>query len=349
MKSAIIRAGFDTLYLTGLHLLLRPIFAGVGAILMLHHVRAPRRDEFQPNQLLEVSPEFLSGTLQWLRSQDIDIVSPDEVHRRLTECDFRRRFACITFDDGYRDNKVWAYPILKRHEAPFTIYVATSFPERRGKLWWLALETVIARNDSIVVAVGGTERQFDCGTPAHKRETFHTVYWQLRALPMEAQVHAVIDDLIARYRVDMMAMADDLCMTWDEIRELAADPLVTIGAHTVNHVMLAKADEEVARSELENSRNLIAAALGRPVRHFAYPYGGRDLVGRREFRLAKELGYATAVTTRPGVLFPEHKAHLTALPRLSLNGEYQRARYVKVLMSGAATGLFNGFRRVDAA
>jgi peptidoglycan/xylan/chitin deacetylase (PgdA/CDA1 family) len=138
-------------------------------------------------------------------------------------------------------------------------------------------------------------------------------------------------------------------MDWNEIRELAADPLVTIGAHTANHIMLGKATEEVVRSELKIGRDLIEAALGTEVRHLAYPYGGRDLVGRREFRIASELGYKTAVTTRPGVLFAEHNQYMTALPRLSLNGEYQATRYVKVLMSGAATALFNGFRRVDAA
>jgi peptidoglycan/xylan/chitin deacetylase (PgdA/CDA1 family) len=138
-------------------------------------------------------------------------------------------------------------------------------------------------------------------------------------------------------------------MDWNEIRELAADPLVTIGGHTVNHVMLGKAAEHEARSELKTGRDRIEATLGTEVRHLAYPYGGRDLVGPREFRIASELGYKTAVTTRPGVLFAEHAQHLTALPRLSLNGEYQAARYVKVLMSGAATALFNGFRRVDAA
>ena len=55
------------------------------------------------------------------------------------------------------------------------------------------------------------------------------------------------------------------------------------------------------------------------------------------------------MTTRPGVLFPDHRAHMTALPRISLNGEFQRLRYVDVLLSGAPTALMNRFRRVDAA
>jgi peptidoglycan/xylan/chitin deacetylase (PgdA/CDA1 family) len=349
MKSSIIRTGFDTLYFSGAHVLLRRFFEGVGAILMLHHVRPPRRSEFQPNRGLEVSPEFLAQTIEWLRSEAIDIVSLDEMHRRLTDRDFARRFVCLTFDDGYRDNKTWAYPILRAHQAPFAVYIPTSFPDRRGKLWWLALEKVIADNDSVVVTIGGREQRHDTADAAQKREVYDTIYWWLRGLADEADIHVFVEALSARYGVDMAPVGDELCMTWGEIRELAADPLVTMGAHTVNHIMLGKANEATARGELTTSREVIAAALGRPVEHFAYPYGGPDLVGKREFRIAADLGYKTAVTTRPGVLFPEHAAHLTALPRLSLNGEYQDARYVKVLMSGTATALFNRFRRVNAA
>jgi peptidoglycan/xylan/chitin deacetylase (PgdA/CDA1 family) len=349
MRSTIIRTGFDTLYFSGLHNLLRRFFEGVGAILMLHHVRPSRRSEFQPNLGLEVSPEFLSYTVEWLRREKIEIVSLDEMHRRLSERDFGHRFVCLTFDDGYRDNKVWAYPILKAEQAPFAIYIPTSFPDRRGKLWWVALESVIADNDSIVVTMNGREQRYDCATAAQKRETYDAIYWWIRGLADEVDIHAFVDGLSARYGLDMAPVGDALCMTWDEIRELAADPLVTIGAHTVNHVMLGKATEETARDELAASRDIIARALGRPVWHFAYPYGGPDLVGKREFRLAAEVGYRTAVTTRPGVLFPEHAAHLMALPRLSLNGEYQEARHLEVLMSGTATALFNRFRRVNAA
>jgi peptidoglycan/xylan/chitin deacetylase (PgdA/CDA1 family) len=349
VKSTIIRTGLETLYFSGAHLLMRPFCAGIGAILMLHHVRPGRRDAFQPNQLLEVTPEFLTQVVAWLRDEGIDIVSLDEMHRRLTEQNFSRRFVCITLDDGYRDNKVFAYPIFKRYAAPFTIFVPTSFPERAGKLWWLALELVIARNETVTAVLDGAEQTFVCATPQQKSETFNRIYWRLRALPDEADIHAHIDALAARYRISMAPLRDELCMTWDEIRELAADPLATIGAHTVNHVMLAKASDAEVHAELKAGREGLEAQLGREVAHLAYPYGGRDIVGTREFRLAAETGYRTAVTTRPGVLFPEHREQFMALPRISLNGQFQQKRHLKVLMSGAATALVNGFRRVDAA
>ena len=97
------------------------------------------------------------------------------------------------------------------------------------------------------------------------------------------------------------------------------------------------------------SAAVIEAALGTRPKHFSYPFGDPSSAGAREFAIARELGFKTAVTTRPGVLFREHGEHLTALPRISLNGEYQQARFVRVLLSGAATAVWNGFRRVDAA
>ena len=83
--------------------------------------------------------------------------------------------------------------------------------------------------------------------------------------------------------------------------------------------------------------------------HLAYPYGDKPAAGPREFALAHASGYKTAVTTRPGMVFPESAGHMTALPRVSLNGNYQDPRILPVLTSGAATAMWNGFRRVDAA
>ncbi len=349
LKEAVLRGGFEALYFSAGHLFIRPFVGGVGAILALHHVRPRRRDAFQPNRLLEVTPAFLEAVIKSLRRGGIELVSLDEVRRRLIEGDFRRRFACLTFDDGYRDTLRYAYPILKEHRVPFAIYIPTSFPDRLGEPWWLVLETVIAAHNRIGLVFDDEDRCFMCETVEEKRDLYDLLYTWLRGLDTEEEMRLAVRDLAARYHVDVAEFCDDLCLTWAELDELAADPLVTIGAHTVNHVRLKKVPEAVARSEMRMSAVVIEAALGRRPKHLSYPIGDATSAGPREFEIARELGFKTAVTTRPGVLFPEHRAHLSALPRISLNGEYQKLRYVRVLMSGAATGMWNGFRRVDAA
>jgi peptidoglycan/xylan/chitin deacetylase (PgdA/CDA1 family) len=349
MKKAVLRGAMEALYFSGAHRFLRPLVGGVGAILTLHHVRPPRTDAFQPNRLLEVTPAFLDDVLRGLRREDIDVVSLDEMCRRMAERDFRKRFVCFTFDDGYRDNLNFALPVLKKYQAPFTLYVPTSFPDRIGELWWLTLEQVIAKQSRLSLVMDGADRRFDCDSTEEKYALYEHIYWWLRRLETEDELRDVVRDLATRYGIDDAATREELCMTWAEIEQIAADPLATIGAHTVNHVMLRKASDEAARNEMLQSAAVIEAALGtRPV-HFSYPVGDRTSAGPREFKIAAELGFKTAVTTRPGVLFPEHAAHMTALPRISLNGEYQQPRYAKVLISGAGTALWNRFRRVDAA
>ncbi len=168
LKKTVIRGGLETLYFSAAHVLMRPFVAGVGAILTLHHVRPSRSDRFQPNRLLEVRPSFLEEVLRYLRRSRLDLVSLDEMYRRMVERDFSRRFVCVTFDDGYRDTMQWAYPLLKKHQVPFCVYIPTSFPDRLGELWWLALEAVVARNGHISLLIDGREQWFDCATVARQ-------------------------------------------------------------------------------------------------------------------------------------------------------------------------------------
>lgn len=350
MKKTIIRSGLETLYFTGAHRLLRPALGGVGAILTLHHVRPPRPDAFQPNRLLEITPKFFERALRLIKRARVDVISIDEMHRRYIAGEFKRRFVVLTFDDGYKDIKEWAYPLLKKYEMPFTLYIPTSFPDQLGELWWLGLEAAIAQNSRIGLTINGEHRYFDCVTVSQKRELYDEVYGYLRSLKTEKELRAIVRELCAYHKVDLAAFCRDLSMTWGEIAEMADDPLVTIGAHTVSHSMLKKLpDDASVRAEMEQSRAVLEAALGKRPEHLAYPVGDPTSAGPREFRIAAELGFKTAVTTRPGVLFKAHRDHLMALPRISVNGEFQRPRYFKVLMSGAATAMWNGFRRVNAA
>jgi peptidoglycan/xylan/chitin deacetylase (PgdA/CDA1 family) len=349
LRNTVIRAGLGALYFSGAHYLLRPIFAGVGVIFMLHHVRPRRDDAFQPNRHLEVEPEFLRATLAHLRSLDIDIVTMDEVHQRLQARDFTRRFACFTLDDGYRDNRDFALPVMREFDAPMTVYVTSDFAEGTGRLWWVALERVIARASAIEVPISDVKIRLDASTPAAKQAAFDRVHDWLRELPAEHDMQREISALCTRHEVDEMSIARELCLSWEELKAFAADPLVTIGAHTIAHCNLGRQSEETASFELATGRARIEAALQRPVLHLAYPYGDRFAAGPREFRLAQTAGFKTAVTTRPGMIFPESAGHMTALQRVSLNGNYQDARILPVLTSGAATAMWNGFRRIDAA
>jgi peptidoglycan/xylan/chitin deacetylase (PgdA/CDA1 family) len=295
-----------------------------------------------------VTPDFLREMLTHLRANDIDIVSMDEARRRLTERNFSRRFASFTFDDGYRDNRDFALPVMREFDAPLTIYVTSDFAEGTGRLWWIALEKAVANATAVEVTIDGTACRLDAATPAAKQAAFDRLHDWLRGLA-EHDLRREMGALCARHDVDEAAICRELCLSWDELRPLAADPLVAIGGHTVTHCNLAAQSEEAAREELTASRVRIEAALARPVTHLAYPYGDKAAAGAREFALAGAAGYETAVTTRPGMVFPENAGHLTALPRVSLNGNYQDARILPVLTSGAATAMWNGFRRIDAA
>lgn len=348
-RKTFIRAGLEALYFSGAHMWLRPVFSGLGAIFTLHHVRPAHAARFQPNRHLEVAPEFLREMLTHLRANDIEIIALDELHHRLLQRNFSRRFACFTFDDGYRNNRDFALPIMREFDAPFTVFVTGDFAAGQGRLWWVALEMVVAKADRIEVTIGNAAVTLDASTPAAKCIAFDRLHGWLRALPGEHDVRREMSALCARHGIDEDAICRELCLSFDELKPFAAEPLVTIGAHSLTHCNLAKQSEEVARQEIADSRARIEAELQRPVLHMAYPYGDRAAAGPREFLLAAAAGFKTAVTTRPGMIFPESAGHLTALPRISLNGHYQDARVLPVLTSGAATAMWNGFRRVDAA
>lgn len=346
-RTAILKAVLSALHYSGADSVIAPLTRGIGAIFMLHHVRPEHPSAFEPNRILKVTPQFLEEVIRQVRASGFEIVSLDEAHFRMIEGDYGSPFVCFTFDDGYRDNLEYAYPIFKRHNLPFAIYVPTDYTDGRGHLWWLALEKVIVNVTSLSVKIDGVQRRLRCRTPAEKNATFHTIYWWLRGID-EASARAFVSELCRDADFDQESLCPELMMNWDEIRQMAADPLVTIGAHTRRHYALAKLTLTEARTEIAESVRRIERELGKPCRHFSYPYGDEASADAREFALVKELGLKTGVTTRKGLIHPRHAQELSALPRVSLNGDYQKSRYVKVLLSGAPFALFNVVQRTSS-
>jgi peptidoglycan/xylan/chitin deacetylase (PgdA/CDA1 family) len=350
-KTTIFKTGLDLLFYSGASQVLRGICGGIGAIFMLHHIRPANGHGgcFAPNYGLEVTPGFLDRTISHVRDRGYDLVSLAEAVERIANGGRRPRpFAAFTIDDGYRDNLVHAWPVFRKHDCPFTIFVAPAITDGACELWWRGLEDAIAGDTVFKATIGEENIRLETVTDAQKQAAFEHVYWPVRSMP-EAEQRRWIRALCRQHGIDLDAQCRAQAMNWDELRRIAADPLCTIGAHTVHHYALAKLSPRDAVGEATASRDRIAAELGKYPRFFAYPYGDETSAGPRDFDLIREAGFEAAVTTRKGVIFSEHQHHLTALPRVTLNGDFQKLRYVDVLMSGSAFALWNGFKRVKAA
>jgi peptidoglycan/xylan/chitin deacetylase (PgdA/CDA1 family) len=318
------------------------LLGGLGAILMFHHVRPWRGNGFAPNRGLEITPEFLDEAIRALRANGFDIVALDDLKARLASPG-ARRFAVLTLDDGYRDNLEHALPVFERHGAPFAIYVATGFADATARLWWIEIEEAVRALDEVPFE----GRVLPARDDAEKTAAFLDIYWNLRS-GSEERLLAEAAALSARAGVDGAALTRSLCMGWSEIEGLSKHGLCSIGAHTVTHPRLAKLDDARARREMAESRATIEARLGKPVRHFAYPVGDPTSAGPRDFALAAEIGFDTAVTTRKGMLFSPHAGSALNLPRLSVNGDFQRRDYLDLLLTGAPFWIWNKGRRIAA-
>ena len=307
--------------------------AGAGVILRFERVRPRRAGRFQPLKSHEITPRFLDRTIRALKRWKYDIVSMDEVCRRAVTLTSHRRFACLTFDGGYKDVMASAYPVLSRHGVPFTVYIATAFPDGIGEAWWIALEQVIARESRISLVMGREEKHFNIAGTAEKYQLYEFLLGWMRSLP-PSDLSAVIKDLCTRYAVDLAAVSREASLDWNDLAKLAADPLVTLGSATVNYPVLSNLKDAPAQREMTMGRAVAAAAFHRDVRHFAYPFGDRASWRRKHTMMAEEAGFVSAASAIPGVVEAEGRTSLHALPRITWDGRQRSLRAMRVILSG---------------
>ncbi len=289
----------------GLCAFARPWLGGRGSVLVLHRVREPDATMmYGTNRQNCVPAAALRTLLSALAAAQIDVVTLDEAVARLASRTTPRRFACLTFDDGYRDNLDALLPILEAFRVPATIYIAPGLVDGTAPLWWYGLDQAISRATMLRLPqdMGG---DFPARTPEEKRAAFATAS-RLMLLSAPEAAARIVDALADRHGVDFGTLARAQMLDWAGVRTLAASPYVEIGAHTNSHPSLARLDAAAVQAEMAGSRDRLAQETGREIRHFAYPYGTGDTVGARELRLAAELGFATAVSTTPGNLFQRH-------------------------------------------
>jgi peptidoglycan/xylan/chitin deacetylase (PgdA/CDA1 family) len=305
--------------------------SGIGVIFTLHHVRPYKAKSFEPNRHLEITPEFLDQAIRRLKGEGYVFLPLDAVPARIASTETQPRFAVFTLDDGNRNNVEHALPVFARHSVPFTIFVSQGFSERTHGMWWETLGDVLGRLERLTFDFGDGSETFDLRKPGLRQKVYDRFAAYVHGSD-EAQAVAAIDELAREHRLEPLEIVRSLIMDRDELKQIADHPLASLGAHTVSHRAVGRLTEAEAAAEMALSANYVSIVTGAPPAAIAFPYGTDIASSQREARLVGELGFTTGLSTRPGVIRSGMTASL--LPRLSLNGFYQKPRYASALASG---------------
>lgn len=332
VKRAAIQCGLEAVSVLAKYKMM-PSARGLGSIFTLHHVRPAQEKAFNPTAHLAITPEFLDASITRLKSIGYVPVALEDLPAFLARPDRPGPAMVFTLDDGYRDNDVHARPVFEKHGVPYTIFISGGFVDRTHSIWWKTAEELIDRVDQFNFDFGDGETSYPARTMLEKYAAFDRMHKALSCIEQ--------DDVIAQ--LDKRAGAAGICPTGiverevmdeAELKTLARRPLASLGAHTISHINLAHTNAVRMREELDHSAERVAQITGAKPGTVAYPYGDRCAAGPREYQATEELGFTLAVTTNPGVLTEKSLASRFSMPRISLNGYYQKCRYVSALASG---------------
>ena len=291
---------------------------------------------------LEVSPEHLESIITFFRRKNYDFLSLDTLPEWLDNNKKNsKKFVIFTFDDGYKDNLEFAYPVFKKHNTPFTIYIINSFPDKRAVIWWYILEDLILRNSKIQYAFSDEYVNLNCQSYRKKERAFTRLRNLITQLD-DKNLERELTRFFSGFGFEIHEHANGLTLDWNEISELSNDPLVTIGAHTLNHYNLCSLSDEQSFYEISESKKLIEAKINNKVNHFSYPLGK---YGRREIEFVKRSNYLTATTTATANVFYNHIDHLFSLPRISVNA-LTNEKVLNLMVNGFYPAILNNFKRI---
>lgn len=277
---------------------LKTINKPIGVIYMLHRVYPFEEGKLLPNESMKVSPEYLDYFITKIRN-DYEFVSLDEVYEIVEKKKrLKKKFVVFTLDDGYLDNYTIAAPIFIKYKIPFTIYVATDFPDKNAFLWWYILEDMLIRNDKIILSNG---QCYNCSNYSEKVDSFMKIRKIILELPTK-NFKAHFDALLGAYDYPESKYSNDLMMSWLQIKELSTNPLCTIGAHTITHRRLSELQKDDMKYEIGESKKILEKKLGINISHFSYPYGTQFEVDNQVIETTKLFNFKTATLGEGGVI-----------------------------------------------
>jgi peptidoglycan/xylan/chitin deacetylase (PgdA/CDA1 family) len=277
----------------------RRLRARSAAIVMYHGVTASPLPAFNWCQL---PAQRFAEQIRFL-AREYHILPVREVVRRLADGrPLPDRAVALTFDDGFRNVLTTAFPVLKRFQAPATVFLVTGLVGTNQPAWPDRLFHALVTTRHAEVFFEG--RAWPLGTARERAVAYRYLADRLKVVDAQTKddmLERLIEETGGEARVGPESPL--ATMDWDEAAQLAKSGLVEFGSHTHNHPILSRCPPEVQRQELRRSRDLLRERLG-AADLFAYPNGGRrDFTPVTKWLLA-ELGYACGLTTAPGLNVP---------------------------------------------
>lgn len=330
--------------------LFKPFYSGEGSILFMHKVVLNKDKNASRIPLMaanEIEVDFLEKMILFLKKKKYEFISLDELHHRLENPKEKsKKFIVFTFDDGYKDNLTLAYPIFKKHNVPFTIYLTNCYPNKTAKLWWYMLEDILLENTSVSLKVGDLFVEHSCKTQKEKENTFGKLRTLIISSAPEKQ-NEIIEALEKKYSKSLQTYVENESLNWDEVKKLSEDSLVTIGGHSLNHLTFNKLNKEEILTEVLGSKQEIEKSIDKEVAHFAYPFGTPNEINQREVEILEEnTNFKTATTTRMGNIFLDHKQSYFALPRIQVLGNQQNLSILNLYLTGVLPAIKNRFKKI---
>lgn len=276
---------FAICYFTGIVALFRFLNRNRLTIVLYHDV-IPRDMCRDINRRMLVTAESFDSQLDYLKKH-FTVLPLDEAFEKMRLGTLPPRSLSITFDDGYRNNFLYAYPLLKKYALTATFFLATDFVFEKKPLW-------IDRLKYAVQSFPGTkvdaDRRYDELSTTLKHVPEREKYERLHAFEKEVGV-TLVDFEGDRWHYAPLEKSDI---------EVMQHGGMTFGAHTRTHPILAHVSEEESSEEIAGSQKIVARECGSLSGLFCYPNGQRKDFTDQIVREVREAGFSGAVTTIEG-------------------------------------------------
>ena len=273
------------------------------AIVLQYHSISPKQSPFASyiNTTLSIEPDAFDRQMRFI-SRHYRVMKMDEIFSYLSKRDQDhdpRRRVVITFDDGYRDNYLYAYPILKKYNLPATFYLTVDCIENRAPLWTALLNSLVTKGRSNHLEVPSLGRVYLTRTEKNRMESVKDIKHLI--LPMSRkQREQTISEIKVASKATPQKGDDELMLSMEEVKEMSRNGMV-FGSHTLSHPSLPYVPREEAWIEISQSKETLERDLGTPVVHFSYPNPGNKINLNSDIKqMVKEAGYLSAATSING-------------------------------------------------